>query len=56
MISKYLKQMKKSKKYRTYLSEAPNHYDSIMRKHGMPPTARPPETPKDILELIKGKL
>lgn len=42
--------MDKVKRYKTYLAESPPHYESIMKKYGMPDYAKPPRQ-KELLPI-----
>ena len=42
----------KSKRYKTYLLESAEHNNSIMKKYGMPPKAKPPHLDEDIIDRI----
>jgi len=47
---------RRPKKYRTYLLESAQHNQSIIDKYGMPPNAKPPELPEDVIERVITKM
>jgi len=47
---------RKPRKYRSYLLESAQTNKSIIHKYGMPPFARPPELPEDIIERVITKM
>jgi hypothetical protein len=40
-----------NKRYKVYVAEAPEHYESIMNKYGMPRIAHPP-LEDDVIERV----